>query len=223
MTGRNRARPLSISAAKLSLRTSMPTTTPLTRLNVVEPETIARFTEYLNKSGQPSIVDDALAGSGGVEIRDVDDARELRVLAGHTPDRIGKVLPQARRLLGDIRPAGNLGHVEPDKLMVLLDELGGSRLVAEVVREMAHFVREHIREPLQKDERQNVIFELRRVERPANLTSCVPEPAFKGRYGKSWFFHHPTLQYRAILRTTTPSVLSLRWNRRYPRPIDNLV
>ena len=81
--------------------------------------------------------------------------------------------------LARIGHRGLLGEVEPDELVVLLDELGRRLLVAELVGELRDLVVEDVGEPLQEDERQDVVLELRGVERPANLAGGVPEPSFQ--------------------------------------------
>jgi hypothetical protein len=45
--------------------------------------------EHLNQRGEPTVVDDTLAGGRGVEVDHVDDAGETRILARCRADSIG--------------------------------------------------------------------------------------------------------------------------------------
>ena len=76
------------------------------RLHVVEAETIIGVVQDLDQSGESPVIDDPLPGGGGVEVGDVDHAREPRVLPGDGPDGVGQELAQAGRLLDDRTPSG---------------------------------------------------------------------------------------------------------------------
>jgi hypothetical protein len=65
--------------------------------------------------------------------------------------------------------------------MVLLDQLGGGLRGPELVGEVGDLVVEHVGEPLEEDERQDVVLELGGVERPADLAGGLPQPGLQGR------------------------------------------
>jgi hypothetical protein len=74
--------------------------------------------------------------------------------------------PQAGRLLGNGGPARFRRDTEADELVVVIHQLGGGLPVAKRLGEMADLVLEHVGEALGEDERQDVVLELRGVERP---------------------------------------------------------
>src|SRR5262249_1671351 len=79
-----------------------------------------------------------------------------------------------------LHPACRFGDVEAHELVVLLDQLRRRLAVAELRRQVADLIVEDIRQPLQEDQGQDVVLELRGVERPPNLTGSIPKPAFQG-------------------------------------------
>ncbi len=65
--------------------------------------------EDLDEGGEAGVVDQALAGGGGVEVDDIDDALEGWVLAGDGAGGVGEELAEAGSLLLDLGPAGERG------------------------------------------------------------------------------------------------------------------
>ena len=65
--------------------------------------------------------------------------------------------------------------------MVSIGELEGLLPGAELSFHVADFVLEHVRYALEEDERQDVVFELGRIHRPADDARGFPEPGFEGR------------------------------------------
>jgi len=72
-----------------------------------------------------------------------------------------------------------LRHVEPDELVILLDQLGRFLHIPELMGQVRHLVVEDIRQPLEEDQRQDVILELGRVERPPDRAGRLPEPVLQ--------------------------------------------
>jgi hypothetical protein len=72
-------------------------------LHVVEAEAV--LIEDADQRRQPVVVEDALAGGGGVEVGDVDDARQPRVFPGDGANGVGQVLAQPGRPARDLAPA----------------------------------------------------------------------------------------------------------------------
>ena len=63
--------------------------------------------------------------------------------------------------------------------MVLLDNLERLLLRTEVLGEVADLVVEHVGQPLQENERQNVVLELGRINRSADDAGRFPEPGLE--------------------------------------------
>ena len=63
--------------------------------------------------------------------------------------------------------------------MILLDQLGRRLHIPEVMGQVGNLVVEDIREPLEEDQRQDVILELGRIERPPDRASRLPEPVLQ--------------------------------------------
>ena len=147
------------------------------RLDVFEAEAVAG--EDLDQGGEALVVHDALSGGGGVEVDHVDDALEGRVLSGGGSDGVGQGLAQAGGDGGDGAPAGRLGQVGADGLAVPVSDLQGDVPAAEVVGQPVDLVIEHVGEPLQEDEREDVVLELGGVEGATDLTGCIPQPGLQ--------------------------------------------
>ena len=126
------------------------------------------------------VVEHPLAGVGGVEVGDVDDALEARVDPGDGADGVGEVFSDAFSPLGDLAPAGFLRDEEADELVVGIGELEGLLPGAELGFHVADFVLEHVGYALEEDERQDVVLELGRIHRPADDARGFPEPGFEG-------------------------------------------
>jgi hypothetical protein len=60
--------------------------------------------------------------------------------------------------------------------VVLGDQGPGGRLVAVLLSETSNLVVEDIRQTLQEDQGQDVVLELRGIQRPPDYASGVPEP-----------------------------------------------
>ncbi len=63
--------------------------------------------------------------------------------------------------------------------MILLDQLGRRLHIPEVMGQVGNLVVENIRQPLEEDQRQDVILELGRIERPPDRAGRFPEPVFQ--------------------------------------------
>ena len=126
------------------------------RLHVLQAKPVAA--QGLDQGGKAPLIHDGLTGSGFVEVLDVYDALELGVLPGHGPDGVGEVLSQARGLLPDPGPPSKLRDVEVHRLAVLLGHECG-KLIPEFLGQLVDLILEHVREPLEEDERQYVVLE----------------------------------------------------------------
>ena len=178
------------------------------RLHVIQPEAVLRVVEDLDEVGQPPVVDDPLPRRCGVEVRDVDDAREARILTGDGPNRIGQELTKSGGRGRDPGPAGVLWNVEPDQLMVLLDQLRCCVPIPELLSEVCALVVEDIGEPLQEDQGKDVVLELGGVERPSDLAGRVPEPVFECGNVESLTAHSVTSQL-SLTRTDSRLITEL--------------
>ena len=69
-------------------------------------------------------------------------------------------------------PAGCLGQIEPDELVVLVYILGVPALVGQLVVE-------DIRQALEEDQGEDVVLELGRVDGAADDTRGLPEPVLE--------------------------------------------
>src|SRR5262249_32756092 len=141
---------------------------------------IIRVAQHPDEGGEPAVVHDPLPGGGGVEVGDVDDAGEGRVLLGHGADGVGQVLADLGGLLADVGPPGVGRDVEAGELVVLLDELRGRARVAEVLGEVGQLIVENVGQALEEDEWEDVVLELGGVERPADDAGGLPEPRLQG-------------------------------------------
>ena len=87
-----------------------------------------------------------MARCGSVEVLDVYNTLQPRVLPGHRPYRIGEVLTKSRGPLPYLRPTCLLGYVEPDRLAVPLHHLYSYILVTDVLDQPPELVLKDVRE-----------------------------------------------------------------------------
>ncbi len=104
--------------------------------------------EHLNEIGQRGIVQNALAGGGGVEIYGINHALELGILAGDGPHDVGQVLPQAGGPLADGLPAGFFGNVEANQVALLRRQFLCYLGTTELLRQARYLIVVDIREAL---------------------------------------------------------------------------
>ena len=121
------------------------------RLDVLESEAVLR--EQLNERAQLVVAEDALAGGGLVEVLNIDDAVQARVLAGDGADDVGQQLAESGGLLLQIRPARAGRDIEAYEFVVLVNEAGAGAEAIEVVLV-------NVGEALEEDERKDVVLEL---------------------------------------------------------------
>jgi hypothetical protein len=63
--------------------------------------------------------------------------------------------------------------------MVLLDERRRDLAIAELMGKVVDFVIEHIRKPLEEDQRQNVVLEFGGIDWATDHTQGLPQPGFQ--------------------------------------------
>src|SRR6266566_2334940 len=143
-------------------------------LDVLEAEPV--FAERLDQSSEPVVVHDGLACCRRVEIDGVDDTLEPRVLTRHCSNRVGKNLAEFGGLSRYEGPSTLRGNIEPHEAVVFVDDRTRGIEISNLLGDALNLIVEHVREPLEENERENVVLELRRVERPAHLASRIPEP-----------------------------------------------
>jgi hypothetical protein len=64
--------------------------------------------------------------------------------------------------------------------VVLVDDLGSSTDVSDFVRNSLDLIVEDIRESFEKYQREDVVLELRGIERAPDLACSIPRPALQG-------------------------------------------
>ena len=125
-----------------------------------------------------------------VVILDVQYAKEFGVELGYLAHGIGHELPQrpVRRVVPNCIPAVFVGNEKTDDGPAAVLErvfvfgsydLAGDILVAELADLRRELIIEHIRQALEKHQRQDEILELRRVRRATDRAGCVPKPRFE--------------------------------------------
>ena len=144
-------------------------------LHVGQAEPVARVGEGLHDRGQPGRVEVALAVAFGGEVDQVDDAGQRRVVPHHRPHRAGQMLadvararapplivarPLVVRPPGDHVPARFRRQVEAQQLVIGLGDLLRDPAVAVLLGQPFDLVVEHVRQALEKQQRQQVILEL---------------------------------------------------------------
>ena len=93
------------------------------RLHVLQAQPV--LVEDLDQRGKLLVVEHPLPGGGGVEVGDVDDARQARVLPGHGPHGVGEALrPGPVVCLAMVRPAGFVRDEEAHQVVVGFHQLG---------------------------------------------------------------------------------------------------
>ncbi len=164
-------------------------------LHIGKAQAIARIGERLDHEAQLRRVDVALAVSLGGEIDDIDHAGERGVLLDDGAHRLGQVLADVlglgalalvvqRPLDGfapaDRAPSGLGRQIEAQQGMVALGDLERRVAVAVVLGEPRDLVVEHIRQPLQEEQRQQIVLELRRVLLAPDRAGRIPEHLLHG-------------------------------------------
>ena|GEM_PF-3852547 len=82
------------------------------RFHIIESQPV--LAQDLHQLREPSVIHDPLPGGGLVEVPDVDDALQFRVLPCHGPHCICKVFAKTGGPSSDGRPTSSLRDVEPD-------------------------------------------------------------------------------------------------------------
>lgn len=109
------------------------------------------------------------------------------------------MLAKPSGLLGDSGPARALRHVEPDQGVVFLYQLYGECRVLELLAERGDLVLVDVRQPLQEDQREDVVLELRGINRTADLAGGLPEPRCQGALVQCSLRRRRALVGRALL------------------------
>ena len=135
--------------------------------------------ERLDERCQPAVIDNRLASSGGVEVNRVDNALEARILPGHGPNGVSKDLAKSRGLGCDVWPPAFGRHIEPNELVVLINDRPGSLGIPDLLGDPVDLIIENVREALEKDQRKDVILELGGIEWSPDLAGGIPQPAFE--------------------------------------------
>ena len=167
-------------------------------LHVGEAEPVTGIGEDLDHGGEFGRVDVAFAVELGCEINQVDDARERGVLPDDRPHGPGQVfadvlgprasLPVVERpfvvfTAVDDGPSRFGWQVEAQEFVIAFGDLQRGDAVAVFFGQAPDFVVENVGEPLEKQERQQVIFELGGVLLAADGAGCVPQHLLHGLGG----------------------------------------
>jgi len=78
-----------------------------------------------------------------------------------------------------VAPAGGRRQVKAHQVVVVLDQALGGRAAAELVAQAGDLVVEDVGEALEKDQGEDIVLELGRVHRPADLARRFPQPGFE--------------------------------------------
>jgi hypothetical protein len=155
----------------------------------VEPEAVP--IDHLDERGQTIIVERALAGLCFVEVADVDNPIQLGIQLGDCTHRgrhklteatVGRMMSHGSPIVfsGNEEP-GIWGATRPERILVILaNDIPSDLLVLECPHLLGEAVVEHVREPLEEDQREDEILELGSISRATNRAGRVPEPRFEG-------------------------------------------
>ena len=164
-------------------------------LHIGEAEPVARVGEGFDHGGEPGRVDVALAVARGRKIHEVDDARESGVVTRHRPRGPGQMLadvgwagapaalvgqPVVGFAASDDGPACFRRQIETQEPMVRFGNLQRGGAVAVAFGQTRDLVVEYVRQPLEAQDRQQIVLELRRVLLTADGAGRVPQHLLHG-------------------------------------------
>ena len=164
-------------------------------LDIGEAEPVTGIGEGLNHGGEFGRIDVALAVALGCKIHKVDDAREREVLFDDGPHSPGQMfthvlgprasLPFVERpfvafAAVDDAPSRFGWQVEAQQLVIAFGNLQCGGAVAVFLGQASDLIVEHVGQSFEKQERQEVIFELGSVLFAADGTGRVPQHLLHG-------------------------------------------
>ena len=152
-------------------------------LDVRQPQPL--LADPLDEVRKPVVIDVALAVGRGVEVHAVDDAFKRGVGPGDVVQVARQAFANLTGQLADDGPDRHVGilrlqgQAEANKLVIPLDQLERFSARADFRGDAVELVVEDVAQPFGENQRQDEVLELRRLLRPADAASGVPNPGLE--------------------------------------------
>jgi len=145
-------------------------------IDIVQAESVSA--QHIDEFFEFVVGKDPLPRSGGIKVHGIYHALKFGVFPRNGAYRIGEMFSHIGGMACHNLPAGILWQVEADKLVIFCQQRFNYFFRTIILREPCKFILKYIRESLKKYEWQDVVFVFRRIDRPTDYASSIPEPIF---------------------------------------------